>query len=151
MRSNSTDRGGSRDYTDICQGILGNMTDEDAVQMGGRRFLEVPYNIFSNYSVPLCHDIAKNLTASPNSNVVNLSTMKSFSPSLFSKSLAGCKGSALARRRHHSMSRLPARSGLRLRRGLHWRPAPLKSPSKCPRNFIALNLLNLNRFGSSIP
>ena len=33
---------GSRDYTDVCQEILGNMTDEDAVQMGGRRFLEVP-------------------------------------------------------------------------------------------------------------
>ena len=29
--------------TSVCQEILGNMTDEDAVQTGGRRFLEVPF------------------------------------------------------------------------------------------------------------
>ena len=32
-------------HTDVCQEILGNMTDEDAVQMSGERFLEVPYSI----------------------------------------------------------------------------------------------------------
>jgi len=29
-------------HTDVCQEIFDNMTDEDVVQMGGRRFLEVP-------------------------------------------------------------------------------------------------------------
>ena len=42
---------GSRDYTDVCQEILGDMTDEDAVQMGGRRFLEVPLSLSDKQSI----------------------------------------------------------------------------------------------------
>ena len=47
---------GSRDYTDVCQEILGNMTDEDAVQMGGRRFLEVPLIYNRKYQVEDHHE-----------------------------------------------------------------------------------------------
>ncbi len=37
----SAEQGGGQKHTDVCQEILGDMTDEDTVQMGGRRFLEV--------------------------------------------------------------------------------------------------------------